>query len=161
MTSEEPCYHFEHIHSEEGVDEYEFVPHDNYPGIDEQRRLCKMYDEILEKIPINISLETGEVPGKFRDYPPTTVEQFKSMLGKSGKKKLNDPRYLVVLGNYAFFRRYTIDSDSAIMYHYLDFHTYGYGLCPNNNIIEDLYNLLGTKMAADITEQEMKTIIGA
>ena len=142
------------------VVEYEFVPHDNYHGIDEQRRLCKLYDEILVKIPINYSLETGEVPGKFSDYPPTTVEDFKSMIGKCGKKKLNDPRYLVVIGNYAFFKRYTIDSDSSIMYHKLDASYYGYDAVRNKNMIEDLYKLLQEKSADQITEQEMKCIIG-
>ena len=64
-SSEEPCYHFVKMPSNQpGVESYEFVPHDNYPGIDNERRLSGLYDEILDEIPVNDELE----PGDFGDY---------------------------------------------------------------------------------------------
>jgi len=82
------------------------------------------------------------------------------MLGKCGKKKTNDPRWLVVIGNYAFFKRYTTRNSSVIMYHYLNFHVSGYSCVRNENMIEDLHKLLKNKSVDQITEQEMKVIIG-
>jgi len=154
-TTDEP-YHFVYENHGNGVESYEFVPHDNYPGIDRERKLSALYEEILDKIPYNDDLE----PGVFHDYPETTVEQFKAMLGKCGKKKTVDPRHFVVIGNYAFFKRYTTDSDAGIMYHYLNYHAPGYDAVHNKNMIEDLHKLLQEKSADQITEDEMLTIIG-